>query len=350
MWKDLLTLTRGEQRGLIVLLLMLIILILLRFSLDIFYQTGKNSRFGQGNIVLLKADTVEVAAASTETARQNLNVFDPNSVSEEQLVAFGIPKGISHNWTAYLKAGGRFRLPEDVGRIYGMNDTMLHRLLPYMRTELKSEPKPIQPKPVLFDLNHVEPAQLFALGWDSAMVGSLFTMKEDLWFPGWYQDHRMAKWTVDSINFIGLNARKKFKTQVNTAAPVVNINSADETQWMELRGIGEAYSRRIVAYRNLLGGFVSVKQVAEVYGISGELLSDIEQFLILDTIALRQINVNKASVADLRRHPYIDFYIASEIIERRKELRHIDNLEQLDSLKSIERDKLELLKHYLCTE
>lgn len=350
MWKDLLTLSRGEQRGLIVLLLLLLMLILLRFGLSYFDPVGRDESFGQDDIVLLKPESGEIPAASAKAAGMNLSVFDPNDIGYDQLVAFGIPARISHNWSAYLKAGGHFRSPQDVGKIYGMNDSLLQLLLPYIKMDLKPESKPQPPKPHYFDLNKVDSGQLIALGWDSCMIAELMTMREELWFPGWYADTRLACWTSDSLDFIRLSARQRYSRNDIDNPPLICINSADETQWMELPGIGETYSRRIVAYRNLLGGFVSVDQIAEVYGISEDNFNRIKQYLVLDTVVPRRINVNKATVAGLRRHPYIDFFIASEIVERRKALKHINNIAQLDSLENIDSAKWELLKYYLCTE
>ena len=51
----------------------------------------------------------------------------------------------------------------------------------------------------------------------------------------------------------------------------VELNSADSVTLQLLHGIGPAYARRIVNYRDRLGGFVSTTQLLEVYGFGPEL-------------------------------------------------------------------------------
>ncbi|MDG5799840.1 helix-hairpin-helix domain-containing protein [Marinilabiliaceae bacterium ANBcel2] len=118
----------------------------------------------------------------------------------------------------------------------------------------------------------------------------------------------------------------------------VFINSSDSLDWQILRGIGPVLGRRIVAYRKALGGFFSVSQINEVYGISNELFEDIEPYLKIDTLSLRKIDVNSASVGYLRSHPYLDFYSAKAIVEYRydnggiKNRADLYNIEIPDSL------------------
>ncbi|AVP96004.1 competence protein ComEA [Ahniella affigens] len=51
------------------------------------------------------------------------------------------------------------------------------------------------------------------------------------------------------------------------ASGPVNINTASETELLELDGVGPAKARAIVAYRQQHGAFKSVDQLANVEGI-----------------------------------------------------------------------------------
>lgn len=97
----------------------------------------------------------------------------------------------------------------------------------------------------------------------------------------------------------------------------VELNGADSTTLQLLHGIGPAYARRIVRYRERLGGFVSTDQLLEVYGFTPELLDHIRPHLTLDTGNLRKINVNTLALKQLIKHPYMDYYFARDLVNLR---------------------------------
>lgn len=98
---------------------------------------------------------------------------------------------------------------------------------------------------------------------------------------------------------------------------IVEINSADTTTFKKLRGIGSGYARMIVNYREKLGGFYSSKQLLEVYKFPAETYEKIKNQLSVDTTLIRKINVNTATVKELKQHPYISYYQALSIVENR---------------------------------
>jgi competence ComEA-like helix-hairpin-helix protein len=97
----------------------------------------------------------------------------------------------------------------------------------------------------------------------------------------------------------------------------IDINRADSVQLLPLPGIGPVYAGRIVKYRNLLGGFVQVEQLAEVYGISMETLDRIRERIYADTTAIRKIRLDSATFSDLLRHPYLKFENVKALVEYR---------------------------------
>ncbi len=85
---------------------------------------------------------------------------------------------------------------------------------------------------------------------------------------------------------------------------VTEINSCDSASFEALPGIGPVLSARIVKYRKLIGGFVSVDQLREVYGLPEETFNLVSSGLTVDTLAIKKIKVNKAEFSELIRHPY----------------------------------------------
>ena len=107
--------------------------------------------------------------------------------------------------------------------------------------------------------------------------------------------------------------RKSYKTN-----EMVELNSADTTRLKQLRGIGSGYAKMIVAYREKLGGFYKTEQLLEVYKFPDETYQKIKHQLSVDTTLIKKIQVNIATVKELKSHPYISYYQALSIVENRE--------------------------------
>lgn len=111
--------------------------------------------------------------------------------------------------------------------------------------------------------------------------------------------------------------------------PLTEINSCDSAALAALPGIGPVLSLRIIKYRNLLGGFVSVDQIKEVYGLPPETFDLIKSRIIVDTLLIRRVNINTADYKELIRIPYIEKYEVTAILKYKElegEIRVIGDL------------------------
>lgn len=115
----------------------------------------------------------------------------------------------------------------------------------------------------------------------------------------------------------------------------IDINSADSTQLLAIKGITLSQAKRILSYRNKLGGFVNAEQLKEVWGIDASSVTRLEKSLQINRDKIKQIAINKASVDKLRAHPYINFYQAKAIYEYRK---NNGNIKSFNDLQKIEED------------
>jgi len=97
----------------------------------------------------------------------------------------------------------------------------------------------------------------------------------------------------------------------------LDVNQADSSDWEALRGIGPVLTARILRYRELLGGFYSLQQISEVYGIDSALFQQILPELCVSTDSLKLMDVNRASFKDLLRHPYLGFEVVKAICNYR---------------------------------
>ena len=123
----------------------------------------------------------------------------------------------------------------------------------------------------------------------------------------------------------------------------VDLNKADTNQLKKIPGIASYRASQIVRYRESLGGFVSIEQVMESCTLPDEVLD----WFCLTHTQTRKININKASVQAMRKHPYISFYQARAIYERRYAKGDFHSAEELLTLKEFTQKDVERLTPYI---
>lgn len=101
-------------------------------------------------------------------------------------------------------------------------------------------------------------------------------------------------------------------------AQPIDINRADSADLLPLPGIGPVFAGRIIKYRNLLGGFMSADQLAEVYGIPLETLESIRDRIFIDGTAVQKIRIDSATFRELLRHPYLEYEDVKALVEYRE--------------------------------
>jgi competence ComEA-like helix-hairpin-helix protein len=111
----------------------------------------------------------------------------------------------------------------------------------------------------------------------------------------------------------------------------IDINTADTTVFMALPGIGSKLAARIVAYREKLGGFYNVAQVGETWGLADTTFQKISKWLVVKTGVARKININTASVDEIRI-PYINYNLANAIFQYRQQHGMFKSLEDLKKI------------------
>jgi len=129
--------------------------------------------------------------------------------------------------------------------------------------------------------------------------------------------------------------------------PLIDINSCDSSALIALPGIGPVLSARIIKYRNLIGGFASVKQLMEVYGLPQETYDLIKGRLFADISDLRRINVNSADFRELSHIHYLEKYDISAILKYRELSGRIKSIEDLKENKILAPEKADKVEPYL---
>ena len=115
------------------------------------------------------------------------------------------------------------------------------------------------------------------------------------------------------------------KQEKFVAGTQVDANKADTVLLKKIPGIGSVISRSIVRYRERLGGFATLDQLKEVRFFKPELL----KWFKLESAELRKIDINKATMSTLCKHPYLNYEQAKVIFRCRKKNGPIKSLSQL---------------------
>jgi DNA uptake protein ComE-like DNA-binding protein len=143
---------------------------------------------------------------------------------------------------------------------------------------------------------------------------------------------------------------KKEKYKSTNKLSIIDIGTIDSTGLLVIRGIGPVFASRIVKFREKLGGFYSLEQLKEVWGITDSVYQNLLPSISLkDTIPFRYIHLNTDSFAVLASHPYLKGKIAGLICKFRKH-HPFNSIEELKQLPLITDENFRKLAPYIKTE
>lgn len=230
---------------------------------------------------------------ATPSKQVNYVDFDPNTADSTTLLGLGLQpyqvRAIYH----YRANGGVYRRATDFARLYGLTAKQYRELEPYI---------------------HISA--------DYLPASEVYGAKEEL-----------HKTPIDTLRY-----PVKLKNSEHVA-----LNVADTTQLRRVPGIGAYYARRIVAYRQRLGGFVNARQLFEIDDFPEEALP----FFTVDAGNVTRLDVNSLSLSQLKRHPYINYLQARAICDYRRLKGRLTSLDQLRLLREFAADDIERLRPYV---
>lgn len=366
--------TRAERNGAFVLAL----LCLLLFLFPRVYPHFKDSRDSEYGQYQEEAQAffaeLEAGGPASPGPVAEAFFFDPNTISRDSLLLLGLPARTASTIVKYRKKGGRFRRPEDLRKLYTLSEEDYERLAPYVRlpapasaparqVKLEREtsfPPPLQPFP--FDPNTATREELLRLGLPDRLAGNILRYREK---GGRFRNPESLKkiYGMDEDTYLALapfieigepdtaapkpeEERPQAYEQAPAAPVAIDINQAGEQEWQQLQGIGPGYAGRILRFRDKLGGFAYIDQVAETYGLPDSTFRKIRPQLRLSPV-LRKININTADAETLKAHPYLDWRKANAIVNYRAQHGPFRSMEDLKKLKALPPEVVERLAPYV---
>ncbi|MCA8831521.1 ComEA family DNA-binding protein [Hymenobacter pini] len=284
--------SRRETSGLVVLLALVLLWLflptLLRPALPQYNPASDQRQLNQWAAELAARRTTQPPFVSRYPRRSYasrnrvpqvaLAPFNPNSFSALDWQARGLPAWLAERLVKYKNAVGGFRAKEQIRKAYGLSDTTYARLAPYMQL----------------------PDQLPARSPDS------YTRNQ----PGRYGEQKPFE------TMPGRFTRKP------TRLAAFDVNTADTAQLMQIRGIGRGYARRVVEYRQRLGGFLAEDQLTEIYALrdAPDLVDSLRKYtFVAPGFAPTLVDVNNASFDVLQAHPYVGKRLARVLVAFRQQ-------------------------------
>ena len=143
--------------------------------------------------------------------------------------------------------------------------------------------------------------------------------------------------------------KKRFKEKKFTQK--IDLNLATQDQLEAVNGIGKAFSKRIIDYRNKLGGFTNDIQLYQVYGLDFQVANSIlKEFTVKTPKEIIKMNLNSISASDISTIPSISFDIAKKIWEFRILNEGIKSFSELENIEGLTKRKLQGIQLYLKLE
>ena len=272
--------TRKDRRGSLVLLVTVLLLCSLPFLYPLFINKSivEENKF-DSSLANLKTKQLAVTQKKfnqkedeyrpydqpshnryTSNIKGALFYFDPNSIDAAGWKKLGLRDKTIATILNFRSKGGKFRQPEDIKKIWGLFPDEAERLLPYVQI---------------------------------AAVANFYPEQKNNYTNNILRENKSARPIID-----------------------IDINGADTSAFISLPGVGSKLSQRIINFRDKLGGFYSVEQVGETFGLPDSVFQKIKPVLKLSG-EVKKLNINTASLEELKIHPYVKYHIANAIVQYR---------------------------------
>jgi len=285
---DFFKFTATQRAGIFLLLLIIIGIQIAYFLWDVKFEEDKSMEKQQWLSLQSQIDTMKVEKANYKPA---IYPFNPNFITDFK------------------------------GYKLGMSTAEIDRLLEFRKKNLY--------------VNSAEEFQELTKVSDSLLA----TMSPYFKFPDWVKNKKQSK---GFENYSNQAYAKKEKIQI------IDINLASQEDLIKVYGIGPRLSERILKQKEALGGFISMDQMNDVWGLSPEVIEKLnEQFKVGVIPTVKKVKINDASAKELQLFPYFRYPLNKEIVTYRSMNNGIKNSEDLVKIKGFPVEKVKIIEKYL---
>ena len=307
--------TRKEKNGTLAILAVVLLLLLIPFLYPFIFKEKITSSADYAkeldSLKILKSDSTKSFYKNnfdddnypkyypssnkeySNNSRGELFYFDPNTLSVDGWVRLGLREKTANSIQKYLSKGGKFRQAADIKKIWGLRPELVERILPYVK---------------IASTNNA-------------------TQYENKNYPA-YEKKVYEKKIIEPVD----------------------INHGDSMAYLSLPGIGPAFAKRIINFRNKLGGFYSVDQISETFGLADSTFQKIKPLLLISKQPVKKININTASQDEMKTHPYIRYQLANLIVQYRTQHGAYKSIEDIKKIMAVNEELFNKIAPYLTVE
>ncbi len=355
--------TRRQRLGLVAL----VVLIAAAAVLTPFLRSAPDLPAADDAALFAAAERLRTAADRSlkkpnAAARPATFAFDPNAVSAADLRRLGLSEKQATAWIKYRQKRP-FRAPEDIGRLFVLRPSQVDHLLP-LATFPEIGRAPVAESPTYttrtvqrfpFDPNSISADSLQLLGLSEREAGSLIRYRGDRPLTFRRPEDLLRIRSIDSNKVLALldlvtidvpTPPAPARRRPPTPPATVDINAASPEEWEQLPGIGPYRARKIVEWRDQLGGFADMEQVADTYQLPDSTFTAIRPYLRVRTPPAT-LSLNLLSARELARHPYLDRRTATILVRYRENHGPFAGPADLEKVRALSTEKRERLLPYL---
>ncbi len=282
--------TKNQRFGLLVLFILILILQLLYFFVDFSILKTSNLEEQKWLSMQSKIDSLKQESA---TYVYKMYPYNPNFITDFKGYKLGMTSIEIDRLLAFRKLNKFANSPKEFQEVTKISDSLLKTMAPYFK------------------------------------------------FPNWINDKKQN----DYQNYKNSNYKDFSKKEKNI---VLDINTASKEDLMKISGIGDAISDRILKQKETFGGFQSMEQMNDVWGLSPEVIQKLNENFRIGTVSIiKKVNINNATIKELILCPYFRYTLAKQIVIYRSMNGDFKNIEELTKIKDFPVDKIKRIALYL---
>ena len=346
--------SKSNRRGLIFLLPLLAVVALLAALAE---RRGGDEQRVSGETESAEGTKAESDAEGGDVIKPFR--FDPNTATFEEFVALGLSKSTAASIVKYRKRGKVFSIPEEFAACYGVSDSAYQALKPYIAIAPEFEVKPFAEAAdpakqytiihyKRFRLDTVTTTYLRTIGFSHRRATAFIKYRD---MRGGLRNIEEVRecYVIPSAECDTLAKYIIFPESATEPSPEekIELNGADSATLRSVYGIGAKSVVEIMEYRQKLGGFVAVEQLAELKSVTESNFEKILQQIYCDSCIISKIDINFARSQRLAAHPYISDRALRKLLKTRQLKGGWSTIEEMIDDKIFTREEAEKLRPYL---